>query len=88
MKLRIHQAPFEETAFGFTPEAAYSVVWEEETTEADLEAIWTRFQRVDPYRGPWPPEGFTGRSLSIGDLIEIDGRFWTPVAVGFEEVQR
>jgi hypothetical protein len=70
--------------------ALYSVVWEEDLDDGalDLEAIWTRFQRVDPFSGPWPPEGYEGRSLSIGDVIEIDGERWTPVSFGFEKVER
>ena len=79
MKFAIYQAPFEQTALGYTAGADYTRVWAGEhegelppdATDV-LEAIWTGFQRVDPETGPWPPEGYTGRSLSVGDVIVLD----------------
>lgn len=44
-----------------------------------LDVIFRDFQRVDPDTGPWPPEGFTGRSLSVGDVVVIDG--WAAFSV-------
>lgn len=84
--VRIWQADFEDTAMGFNTMANYEVVWTEPNDGASLESLWTRFQRVDPDTGPWPPETYTGRSLSIGDVIEIDGCFWTPEPIGWREL--
>lgn len=86
MNFALYQAPFEQTAFGYTAAADYKRVWAADfegelppdVTEA-LEAIWTGFQRVDPETGPWPPEGYEGRSLSVGDVIVLDG--WAAFAV-------
>lgn len=86
MRFSIHQAPFEQTAFGFRAAADYAVVWEGEVAgelppdvTPVLGALWEGFQRVDPETGPWPPEGYTGRSLSVGDVIVLDG--WAPFSV-------
>lgn len=99
MRFSIYQAPFEQTALGFQPGADYEVVWEGELVftgwvhppdgSADdlLGVIWVDFQRVDPETGPWPPEGYTGRSLSVGDVVVLDG--WAAFAVeplGFSAV--
>jgi len=89
------QAPFEQTCMGYDAGADYARVWSGEVPDADhyrrtarqpveevsdlLEAIWTTFQRVDPETGPWPPEPYAGRSLSVGDVIVLDG--WAAFAV-------
>jgi hypothetical protein len=95
MKVCIWQAEFAETALGFNGEAVYRLLWEEDGSEylagdpaAAPESVWTRFQRVDPDEGPWPPEGYKGRSVSIGDVVEIDGIAWTPAAVGWDRVEQ
>lgn len=84
--VRIWQAPFDQTAFGFNSDADYTCVWAEPNDGASLEDIWTRFQRVDPHHGPWTPDSYTARSVSIGDVIEIDGCFWTPLPIGWREL--
>lgn len=53
----------------------------------ELDRIFVWFQRVDPEGGPWPPEGYEGRSVSVGDVIVLDG--WAAFAVdmvGFSAV--
>lgn len=87
MRYAIYQAPFNQTAWGYSPTADYELVWEGELFEAEggadatgaLDVIWSGFQRVDPDTGPWPPEGYVGRSLSVGDVIVLDG--WAPFSV-------
>lgn len=90
MRFEIFQAPFEQTAWGYDQNADYESVWTGEVehdlevlepTEATpaLERIFRDFQRVDPDEGPWPPDGYTGRSLSVGDVVVLDG--WAPFAV-------
>jgi hypothetical protein len=86
MRYAIYQAPFVQTALGFQEGAEYELVYEGSVADSpsgDMEGllslIWTGFQRVDPETGPWPPEGFEGRSLSVGDVIVLDG--WAPFAV-------
>lgn len=99
----IWQAPFKQTATGYDAGAGYERVWKGEVPDAEryaragqpveevsdlLEAIWTTFQRVDPETGPWPPEDFAGRSLSVGDVVVLDG--WAAFAVevgGFSVAQ-
>lgn len=80
------QAPFRETCMGFDPTADYKLVWFELTSQDyGLEGIWRRFQRVEEGI-QMPPEGYTARSLSIGDVICLNGRFYTPESVGFAEL--
>lgn len=89
MKFEIFQAPYRQTYGGYDQSADYEPVWAGEvddlevleTTEATpaLERIFRDFQRVDPDLGSWPPEGYTGRSLSVGDVVVLDG--WAPFAV-------
>lgn len=101
MKVTVYQAPFRQTCEGYSPEADYEAVWSE-TLQLDdlgnppehslLESLWTRYQRVDEETGPWPPEGYEARSLSIGDLVEVvfehdaEVMWWSPVSVGWERV--
>lgn len=87
VKTTIYQAPeFRETAFGFNPDASYRVVWQEESEGRTLDDVWERFQRVDPKTGPWPPAGYTSRSLSIGDVIGMGERLFTVEPVGFRQL--
>lgn len=52
------------------PRDRYRMVWSEETdTWPDLEEIYERFN-VDH------PAGYTGRSLSISDLVEIESELY------------
>lgn len=85
-RTRIFQAPFEQTAFGYRADAEYRLVWEENTEGRNLAEIWERFQRVDEKTGPWPPDGYEGRSLSIGDLISIGEFLYTVEPLGFCEI--
>ncbi len=93
MRFTIYQAPFEQTSRGYDPNADYGKVWEGELDEslhrrradwptADgsdlLESIFQDFQRVDP-GSHWPPEGYEGRSLSVGDVVVLDG--WAAYSV-------
>lgn len=87
MKFAIYQAPFEQTALGYAAGADYERVWEGELdglpalgeADAALNRVWVDFQRVDPDDGPWPPEGYRGRSLSVGDVVVLDG--WAAFSV-------
>lgn len=84
--IRVWQAPFEQTALGFDPAADYECVWTEPFAGETIDQVWDRFQRVDAEYGPWTPAGYTGRSISIGDVVEVAGRFWTPLVVGWREL--
>lgn len=86
MKVTVWQAPFEQTFIDFNPKADYRPVWQETMAEATLESLFTRYQRVDPDSGPWPPEGYEARSLSVGDLVQIDGAVYAVEPVGFRRV--
>lgn len=86
MRFSILQAPFDQTATGFRASADYAVVWEGEVAgELPPDAtdvlgeLYKGFQRVDPETGPWPPEGYEGRSLSVGDVVLLDG--WAAFSV-------
>lgn len=82
----IYQAPFEQTALGFNRNADYVVVWAEEYLDnINLEKIWKKFQRIDDDN--MPPEDYTGRSLSIGDVVAIGQyEFFTPEPVGWRKL--
>ena len=83
--LVIYQAPFSQTAMGFRQGADYRIVWTELTDSRDVEGIWARFQRVEPGI-QMPPDGYTGRSLSIGDVISIGRTMLTPLGLGWREL--
>lgn len=72
----IYQASFSLTAMGFRSTAPYRIAWSEKTDGREIDAVWTRFQRIDI--GMMPPEGYEGRSLSIGDVVSIGFKFYTP----------
>lgn len=81
---------FRDTALGYRPGAEMRMVWEEKIGDAlsDLEIcemVFTVFQRVD--EGHMPPDGFTGRSLSIGDVVRVRDNFYACAFVGFEQVE-
>jgi hypothetical protein len=82
----IYQAPFEQTALGFDREADYCAVWSETCEDKiSLEKIWKRFQRID--ENNMPPDGYVGRSLSIGDVVAIGAyEFFTPEPVGWRKL--
>jgi hypothetical protein len=87
IRVTIYQAPFDETYRGFDQTAGYTAVWVEPWDEAPTtDEIWTRFQRVDEVTGPWPPDGYKGRSLSIGDVVAIGPDFFTPESVGWRQL--
>jgi hypothetical protein len=56
---------------GFDASLSYRVVWTDDLNGRGLEDIFRDFQRVDEISGPWPPEGYTGRSLSESDIVVI-----------------
>lgn len=82
----IYQAPFEQTALGFDIDAEYRAVWDEPCEDnISLEKIWKRFQRID--ENNMPPEGYTGRSLSIGDVVAIGVyELFTPEPIGWRKL--
>jgi hypothetical protein len=97
VKFTVYQADFQKTAMGYNPDAAYEKVWDGVLSgDVDrlndltpvLESIFVLLQRVDPDTGPWPPAGYNGRSLNVGDVVVIDG--WAAYAVeplGFKAVE-
>jgi hypothetical protein len=86
MRLRVYQAPFEQTALGFAPTADYQVIYEDNIRSRTPEEVWVFLQRVDEVNGPWPPPDYHGRSLSVGDVIELDGVMWTPLMAGWGQL--
>jgi YodL-like len=80
----IYQAPFSQSYMGFDPSYDYRIVWEEENNGRTPEDIWLRFQRVDIDH--MPPDGYKGRSLSVGDVISIGDDFYTPEPVGWKKL--
>ena len=58
----------------------YKMVWEEESEDTDLENIFIRFNHNHP-------EGFKGHSLSVSDVVEIDGKYYYCDSFGFKEVE-
>lgn len=70
---------------GFRQDADYAIVWTEACQTRDCEEVWARFQRVEPGIA-WPPDGYTGRSLSIGDVIGIGHEMFTPLGLGFRQL--
>jgi hypothetical protein len=89
MKTVIYQAPFSQTWNGLSLLADYVPVWTEENEGRTIDEIWTRFQRIGDgasWYGGMPPEGYTGRSLSIGDVVAIGDDFYTPEVVGWRKL--
>lgn len=102
-EFEIWQAPFEQTGLsafsgGYDPAFDYAQVWASTLNELGivylsgdeendvLGMIYSAFQRVDEEH--MPPEGYTGRSLSAGDLVRLDGRWFYCALEGWEEVER
>lgn len=87
MKISIYQAPFVQTCMGFRDDANYKLVWAEDSRDVfpeqsfTVDDVWRRFQRID--EGMMPPEGFEGRSLSIGDVVGIGRDMFSPIPVGW-----
>ncbi len=57
----------EKKGYGSPAASEYETVYEAETDEADLEAIWERFNTN-------PPKEFEGHSLSISDVVELSAK--------------
>ena len=85
IKVAIYQAPFVQTCMGFSDSANYKQVWVE-LHDGDMtpDQVWRRFQRVD--EDMMPPEGYEGRSLSIGDVFSIGRDMFSPEPVGFRKL--
>jgi hypothetical protein len=77
-----HGAITEETGDARLDRKMYEAVWEEPDgdQDVDLEEIFERFNVRKP-------EGFKGRSMSVGDLVEIGGKLWFCAVFGFEAVE-
>lgn len=67
------------------PEAAYEMVYEGDVRVEDdasdidtLERIWLTHNADER------PRGQEIRSMSVGDVVEVDGRRWMAAVVGFE----
>lgn len=59
----------------------YAVVWrEKEAEQPDLEEIFERFNKEKP-------EGFTGRSLSVGDIVELKDGLHYCEPIGWKKVE-
>lgn len=91
MEFHIYQAPVGEGAFGdsFDSSHPWKHVWtgtlphHREDVDA-LNKLFAKFQRIDENR--MPPDGYMGRSLSMGDLVQLDGRWYFCAAVGWTPV--
>lgn len=96
--LQIWQAPPEQ-AFdlrGYHPELEWECVWSStcskaliisrdgRPTESILGSVFERFQRVD--ENHWVPDGYEGRSLSMGDLVRLGDEWWHCEFVGWKQV--
>ena len=59
----------------------YNMVWEGEVEDnAELDDIFTKFNVGKK------PEGFTGHSLSVSDVVEMDGKYYYCDDYGWEEL--
>lgn len=91
---------YADCAVGYRPGALMKQVWvgrlewfstDMHVTQV-LDRIWIEFQWVD--EDQMPPEGYKGRSLSIGDVVQLVAEdeeafetWWTPASpVGWDEV--
>lgn len=54
---------------------------EEATDEATMDSIWSALNTGKK------PEGYKGHSLSVSDLIKMDGKFYYVDDIGFEEIE-
>lgn len=72
--------------FGPDPvKSLYLKVYDGELPTADPEEVFTWFQWY--VEGKRPPAGFAGRSVSVSDVIEIDGVLHYCDTVGFRDVR-
>lgn len=59
--------------------SVYEMVYEGEVDTTDPESIYSIFNGIKP-------EGYTGHSLSVSDVVDIDGSFFYCDVIGFREV--
>ena len=90
--VRVYQLPIEHPAkfmrYGFVEKeniiprlSDYSLVWEGEVDDyTELDVI---YRMLNAGR---MPEGFKGHSLSVSDVVEMDGKFFYCDSVGWKEV--
>lgn len=90
-KIKIYQLPISNNAkfmrFSFVKKhnimpklEDYKLVYEgEEDDEVELDDIFTKFNIAHP-------EGFKGHSLSVSDVVELDGKYYYCDDMGWEEV--
>lgn len=61
----------------------YDSVWEENIdSDTNLNDIWTRFQ----HEGEDCPEGYRGRSLSVSDIVDLEGHLFYCDSIGWKEL--
>ena|SRR5215203_182972 len=101
MRFRIWQSSdYAITAMGYKPNAEMACVWDASGVEHDLHdtdgsmkilgRIFHDFQRVD--ENHMPPEEYKGRSLSVGDVVQIERdtgatEWWAVEPVGWKEIE-
>ena len=62
--------------------AEYNIVWEGEVEDdAELDDIYTKFNL-------FRPSNFGGRSLSVSDIVEMDGTYYFCDDFGWKEVYK
>ena len=63
----------------------YECVWEESVdSDISLEDIWSRFQ----HDSEDCPEGYESRSMSEGDIVDLDGHLFYCEPVGWKELKK
>ena len=90
-KIKVYQLPIEHPAkfmrYGFVEEkniipkiGDYSLVWEGEV--ADYTELDVIYRMLNAER---MPEGFKGHSLSVSDVVEVDGKFFYCDSIGWKD---
>lgn len=84
----IWQCPADEAfdRHGYHPELCWAMVWRDTLRSEAPDAIFREFQRVEE-GVHWPPDGYEGRSLTCGDLVNCDGTWYYCAPVGWNEVK-
>ena len=73
-------------AHGFNFDKDYTLVWDTELNSDSYCGIQDFLEDLFLQLNMTHPDGFTGHSLSVSDIVEIDGVRWYVNGIGFVKV--
>lgn len=71
---------------GFNFDKDYTLVWDTELNSDSYSDIHDFLEDIFVQLNMTHPDGFTGHSLSVSDIVEVDGVRWYVNGIGFVKV--